>query len=72
MKTTEKQNKIIDSVLSIIRTWQNTNDITSSTHYTDIREFLYADLMDDIDSDDISELDNIIAMLLDFIKENSN
>ena len=72
MKTTEKQNKIIDSVLSIIRTWQNTNDITSPTHYTDIREFLYADLMDDIDSDDISELDNIIVMLLEFIKENSN
>lgn len=72
MKTTEKQNKIIDSVLSIIRTWQNTNDITSQTHFTDIREFLYADLMDDIDPDDISELDNIIAMLLKFIKENSN
>ena len=72
MKTTEKQNKIIDTVLSIIRTWQNTNDITSPTHYTDIREFLDADLEDDIDPDDISELDNIIAMLLDFIKENSN
>ena len=44
MKPTEKQIKVIDSILSIIKTWKNSNDIDSPTHTVDIHEFLYADL----------------------------
>ena len=44
MKPTERQIKVIDTVLSIIKTWKNTNDINSPTHTVDIHDFLYADL----------------------------
>lgn len=50
MKPTEKQIKVIDSVLSIIKTWKNSNDIDSPTHLVDIGEFLAADLMDITDN----------------------
>jgi site-specific DNA-cytosine methylase len=39
-----KQIKVIDTILSIIKTWKNTNDIDSPTHTVDIHDFLYADL----------------------------
>lgn len=44
MKPTEKQIKVIDTILSIIKTWKSTNDIDSPTHSSDIHEFLYTDL----------------------------
>ena len=44
MKPTEKQIKVIDTILSIIKTWKSTNDIDSPTHSCDIHDFLYADL----------------------------
>ncbi len=44
MKPTEKQIKVIDTILSIIKTWKNTNDINSSTHIVDIHEFIFSDL----------------------------
>ena len=44
MKPTEKQVKVIDTILSLIKTWKNTNDIDSPTHYCDIHDLLYADL----------------------------
>ena len=56
MKPTEKQIKVIDTILSIIKTWKNTNDINSSTHIVDIHEFMYADLKsEDIVTQDESE-----------------
>jgi predicted nuclease of restriction endonuclease-like RecB superfamily len=44
MKPTDKQIKVIDTILSIIKTWKNSNDIDSPTHTVDIHDFLYADL----------------------------
>ena len=44
MKPTEKQIKVIDEILSIIKTWKDNNDIDSPTHTVDIHEFLFADL----------------------------
>ena len=44
MKPTDKQIKVIDTILSIIKTWKNTNDINSSTHIVDIHEFIFSDL----------------------------
>ena len=39
MKPTDKLKKIIDNLISIVKTWERTNDITSSTHAIDIDEF---------------------------------
>ena len=39
MKPTDKLKKIIVSLISIVKTWERTNDITSSTHAIDIDEF---------------------------------
>ena len=44
MKPTEKQIKVIDTILSIIKTWKSTNDIDSPTHTADAHDFLYVDL----------------------------
>lgn len=56
MKPTEKQIKVIDTILSIIKTWKDTNDIDSPTHFCDMHEFMYADLeSEDIVTQDESE-----------------
>ena len=66
MKPTEKQVKVINTILSIIRTWKNTNDIDSPTHTVIIHDFLYEDL----ESEDIihsaikDELEDSLCNLL--------
>ena len=66
MKPTEKQIKVIDTILSIIKTWKNTNDIDSPTHTVDIHDFLYADLEseDIIHSAITDELEDLLCNLL--------
>ena len=66
MKPTEKQIKVIDSILSIIKTWKSTNDIDSPTHNSDMHDFLYADLEseDIIHSSVTDELENDLRGLL--------
>ena len=71
MKATEYQKKTIDSVLSIIKTWKNTNDINSPTHYVDIGEFLYADLYDTINIADIEYISEKLKELLTLIKHST-
>lgn len=44
MKPTEKQVKVIDTILSIIKSWKNTNDINSPTNSSDIHEYLFNEL----------------------------
>lgn len=67
MKATELQTKIIDTCISIIKTWKNSNDINSPTHYVDISEYIENDLFEE--SEELKEsLDNILAYLLDIIK----
>ena len=66
MKPTEKQTKVIDSILRIIYSWRNTNDINSPTNSSDIGEFLFADLElgDTITWQERSEIeDNLRALL---------
>lgn len=63
MKLTEKQIKVIDSCLSIIKTWKNTNDITSPTHLVDIEEFTQSDLMDEIKDDLIFDIQDVLSDL---------
>ena len=57
MKPTELQKKVIDSVISIMETWKNSNDITSPTHFNDIHEFLNADLGEYLIDDYLEELE---------------
>lgn len=66
MKPTKKQIKVIDTILSIIETWKNTNDIDSPTHTVDIHDFLYADLEseDIIHSAITDELEDSLCNLL--------
>lgn len=71
MKATEYQKKTIDSILSIIKTWKNTNDINSPTHYVDIEEFLYADLYDTINIVDIEYISEKLKELLTLIKHST-
>lgn len=70
MRPTDIQLTIIDSILGIIRTWKNTNDLYSPTHYVDIREFLYADLGEYISDEQIEGLDDKLSELLMIIKDN--
>lgn len=63
MKPTEKQIKVIDSCLSIIKTWKNTNDITSPTHLVDIEEFTQSDLVDEIEDDLIFDIQDLLSDL---------
>ncbi len=70
MKPTDKQIAIIDSIISTIQTWRNTNDISSPTHYNDIEEFLFADLDELIPDKQRRCLENELFALLDRIKKN--
>lgn len=66
MKPTEKQIKVIDTILSIIKTWKSTNDIDSPTHSNDMHDFLYADLESEniIRSSITDELEDELRSLL--------
>ena len=66
MKPTEKQIKVIDTILSIIKTWKSTNDINSPTHSNDMHDFLYVDLEseDIIHSAMTDELEDALLNLL--------
>lgn len=70
MRPTDIQLTIIDSILGIIRTWKNTNDLQSPTRYVDIREFLYADLEEYISDEQIEGLDDKLSELLMIVKDN--
>jgi hypothetical protein len=70
MKPTEKQIKVIDTVLSIIKTWKNTDDINSSTHIVDIHNFLFADLENRglLYSTQTEEMEDLLCSLFNAIK----
>lgn len=75
MITTELQNKVVDSVISIIKTWKNTNDINSPSHNTYIEESLAKDLGEDIDETIITILEFGIGKILFAVqntKDNEN
>lgn len=70
MKPTEKQVKVIDTVLSIIETWKNTNDINSSTHLVNIHEFIFSNLENRgvLYSAQTEELEALVCNLLNAIQ----
>lgn len=70
MKPTEKQIKVIDTILYIIKTWKRTNDIDSPIHSCNIRDFLYADLESEniIRPSIIDELEDDLRSILNTIQ----
>jgi hypothetical protein len=67
MKPTEKQIKAIDTIVSIVKSWKNTNDISSPTVGSDIHEFLFAGL-EDVIYGDIEDFDAVLNELLWLIR----
>ena len=67
MKPTERQIKAIDTIVSIVNSWKNTNDISSPTVESDIHEFLLADL-EDVIYGDIEDFDAALNDLLWLIR----
>lgn len=67
MKPTERQIKAIDTIVSIVKSWKNTNDISSPTVESDIHEFLLADL-EDVIYGDIEDFDAALNDLLWLIR----
>lgn len=69
MKPTEIQIKTIDTIVSIVKSWKNTNDINSPTLSSDIQEEIYANLGEDMGYEDMDELTSVLEDLLWLIKE---
>lgn len=56
MKPTQKQIELINTIISIVSSWKNTNDIGSPTHYSDIDEEVNVNVgCDERGKSDISE-----------------
>lgn len=70
MKPTDIQIEIIDSIISIIQTWRNSNDIDSPTHYTYIEEELFSNLDGYIPNKQREYLENELSKLLDRVQKN--
>lgn len=69
MKPTEIQIKTIDTIVSIVKSWKNTNDINSPTLISDIQEEMYSNLSDDMSYEEMDELSSVLEDLLWLIKE---
>lgn len=65
--TNELQNELIRSIESIIRSWRNTNDISSPTHFGDIWEEMNKYKYDE--RIEISAVDDIAISLEHILKQ---
>ena len=69
MKPNKRQLELIKFCKEILYTWENTNDISSPTHYNDLMDFINADLdnysnkIQDEVWDALTDLLNIIRKL---------
>ena len=59
----------IESVAGIVKTWRNTNDISSPTHFVDIEEFVNSDLMNYVDDSIVEELVDKLGDVLNVIRK---
>lgn len=66
---TEIQTELIKSIKFIISSWENTNDLSSPTHFVDITEELNKFYYDGVDREFVDKLndavDNILKLLRD-------
>lgn len=66
MKPTTKQKEIYELIIKQIKSWENTNDISSPSHYTYIMEEIQKE--ENLDKDQEIILYNKLADLFYFIK----
>ena len=66
MKPTTKQKEICELIIKQIKSWENTNDISSPSHYTYIMEEIQKE--ETLDKDQEIILYNKLADLFYFIK----
>lgn len=69
MKPTERQKKVCEAVINQISYWQNTNDITSPTHDSDIEDCLWAELEGIITAREIHNIERELEKLLQYIRK---
>lgn len=72
MKPTERQQKVLDAIISQIRYWRDTNDIISPTHDSDIEDCIWAELEGVITDREIHSLVKEIDKLLQFLRKVEN
>ena len=60
MKPTKLQKEVCDSIITIVKSWRDTNDIDSVTHMSDVEELLYTD---ELTEDDKTDLVSWVRML---------
>lgn len=70
MEPTNIQIKIINSIINIVETWKNTDDIESPLHTNEIEEFLDADLSDCLAPKQIECLEHELSKLLFRVRKN--
>lgn len=70
MKPTSIQIRIIDTILDIVQSWANGDDIDSPSHYTYMEEELYSNLEEYMRNNQISYLENELSKLLDRVQKN--
>lgn len=68
METTIKQKAILDSILGIVKTWKESDDIDSHDNSLIMDKYMFYDLADLIDEDEILRLQTKLGHLLDLIK----
>ena len=68
MKPTELQKKVCEHIITEVKYWMNSNDITSPTHYSDLNDCLFIELEDDLTEYQITELEINLRSLLNLIK----
>lgn len=69
MEATEFQRRICNKIKRQVDYWSWTNDITSPTHISDIREELRTEFMDDMTDEEIDQLIFRIESLYHFIRK---
>lgn len=68
METTIKQKAILDSILGIVKTWKLSDNIDSPDNDTIMDKYMFYDLADLVDEDEVLRLQTKLGQLLDLIR----
>jgi hypothetical protein len=60
MKPTKLQKEVCDSIITIVKSWRDTNNIDSVTHMANVEKLLYTD---ELTEDDKTDLVSWVRML---------
>lgn len=68
MQTTPLQDRLIDSITFIVKSWKNSNDLSSPTVHIDIGEELQKFTYDGIDPDYLGAIETRLINVLDLLR----